>query len=100
MTYLSRNNRAAVSFRYYAIHWETEPLPDYNPQFLSHNYNFLESLCIYYILTCDHKHKFPFTKVLTIAINLFYNVIYKTGIQLSPIGRQSLVCKKSVPRRR
>jgi hypothetical protein len=62
-----------------------EPLPDYNPQFLSHTYNFLESLCIYYILTCDHKHKFPFTKVLTIGINLYstvlidYNTIAKMG---------------------
>ena len=37
-----------------------EPLPDYNPLFVSHIYNDLKSLCIYYILTCDHRHKYPF----------------------------------------
>lgn len=55
-----------------------EPLSDYNHALYGlppHTYNDLESLCIYYRLTHDHKYKFPFTEVLSIAINLYPAVL-------------------------
>ncbi|MGC2429723.1 MAG: hypothetical protein WA393_01665 [Nitrososphaeraceae archaeon] len=40
-----------------------EPFPLYR------TYRDLESVCNYYRLTDDHKYKFPFVKVLSIAVN-------------------------------
>jgi hypothetical protein len=54
-----------------------EPLPHYNYSVcferspLCRTYSDLESVCIYYKLTHDHKYRFPFTKVSSIAINLY-----------------------------
>lgn len=36
---------------------------------LYHTYRDLELVCNYYRLTDDYKYKFPFAKVLSIAIN-------------------------------
>jgi hypothetical protein len=52
-----------------------EPLPHYSHAVgldrypLYHTYRNLELVCNYYRLTDDHKYKFPFAKVLSIAIN-------------------------------
>ena len=52
-----------------------EPLPHYNHAVclerfpVCHTYRDLESVCNYYRLTDDHKYKFPFVKVLSIAVN-------------------------------
>ena len=52
-----------------------EPLPHCNhvvclDRFpLYRTYRDLESVCNYYRLTADHKYKFPFAKVLSLAVN-------------------------------
>ena len=52
-----------------------EPLPHYNHAvcldrlLLYRTYRDLELVCNYYRLTDDHKYKFPFDKVLSIAVN-------------------------------